>query len=352
MLSSPPQPLRVLVLDGHHRHALAAVRSLGRRHARVVVAAALPHIAAGASRFCAEAVRAPDPRHAPDAFVHWLLERLRRAREEVVVFFDIATAAILSAHQQALDHLTGCALPEPALFLESMRPAALPALAAEVGLGPAPPSAGAAAHHDFALLALLRRGDPVASFVHRLRAEEVEAALPWYERTASESAHQPEVRRLGLDLLARRCWHGVATVGFRHDLETDRLTLLGLHPAWTDGMDLAIACGIDMPWLYGQLAAGRPITGPTSYRVGRKHRRVFSPPRTLHLAAPRPEAWTALRLDSGTDRFFHDPLPHLPTVERAAVWLRRQLGRRRRTTAARPRHLRVVSGRRRPPCDR
>ena len=353
MLDSPPPRLRVLVLDGQHRQALAVVRSLGRRRAEVTVAAPRPHVPAFDSRFCRRRLLAPDPCRDRDAFASWLLQTLRQTPQDALLFFDATTATLLVSQREKLRPLTGCPLPEPRVFEAYAARETLTRLAAALGVETAARAAAASQavtpRRDYALLALLRRGDPVATFVHRLRDESSEQILPWFERPAVESAHHPEVRRLGLELLTRQQWDGLATVGFRHELHADRLVLLGLHPSWNEGIELAIASGIDMPWLYAQLAAGRPITGPTRYRVGRKRRRVFSPPRGHGL--PESERLSTLRPDVGTELFFQDPLPHLPTIGRAAGWLRAHLRVRRRRLrrggSRRPRRLLVVHGGRR-----
>ena len=328
MLAFPPQALRVLVLDGQHPQALAVVRSLGRRKAHVTVATPGQHAIAAASRYCRDHLIAPSP-HAHSDYDRWLHDALHRERYDVLVYFDPCTAEILAAHPAQV-HAASCPLPGREVLREFARRDNLPALADTIGLRAAashPQGSDASSlAREYAILALCRRGDPVATFVHRLRGSAAESALPWFERTAAESAHQPEIRRLGLELLSRRGWNGIATVGFQHDVHANEFRLLGLHPGWNDSIELAIACGIDMPWLYAQLAAGRPITGPTRYRVGRKRRRVFSAPRgELTTPAVPPEALVALRPDIGTQHFFQDPLPHLPTFRRAARWLRARI---------------------------
>ncbi len=334
MLAFPPQALRVLVLDGQHPQALAVVRSLGRRKAHVTVATAAQHAIATASRYCRDRLIAPSP-HAHSDYARWLHDALHREHYDVLAYFDPSTVEILTAHPGKIIAAC-CPLPGREILRELARTENLQALAGVIGLRAAAPHRQGSdvppLAREYAILALCRRGDPVATFVHRLRSSPAESALPWFERTAAESAHQPEVRRLGLELLSRRGWNGIATVGFQHDVHANEFRLLGLHPGWNESIELSIACGIDMPWLYAQLAAGRPITGPTRYRVGRKHRRVFSAPRGEHITpAVPPEALVALRPDVGTQHFFHDPLPHLPTFRRAARWLHAHIVMRHRS---------------------
>lgn len=68
------QPVRILVLDGETRAALACVRSLGRRGHRVEVVAAKPRSLAAASRHCAEEHVLPDPASDADGWAAALEE--------------------------------------------------------------------------------------------------------------------------------------------------------------------------------------------------------------------------------------------------------------------------------------
>ncbi len=336
LLASAPAPLRVLVLDGHHPLALAAVRSLGRRHGLVTLATPGHGVPAALSRYCHDTVTSP--MLSGEAGARWLREHTHRRRFDVLLYFESQTAALVSTQRL----LVGCPLPTRERFLALTQPETAGRLAAAQGIESLT-DAGALQGpcHDYALLALVRRGEPVATFMHRLEQGSRHADIPWFARPALESADRADVRQAGLALLARSEWHGVATLGFRYERRNDRLVWLGFHPGWSDGLDLGIACGIDLPWLYAQLASNRPITGPTRYRVGLRYRRLCAPRGTnplLHglrtLSALHPDVRTDLRLG--------DPLPHLLALEPAAAWLRP------RRATARPPAFSVVTGGRAP----
>ena len=339
MLASPPAPLRVLVLDGHHPLALPAVRSLGRRHGLVTLATPEHAVAAASSRYCHDSVTSPSLNG--EAGGRWLQEITSRRRFDVLLYFESSTAELVSARAGRLP--VGCPLPRRESFITMTQPQEAQRLAQTLGVETAAESEPLQGPcRDYALVALMRRGDPVATFVHRLGGLR-QGSTPWFARPALESVERDDVRQTGLALLAGAAWHGVATLGFRHERRNDRLVWLGLHPGWSDGLDLAIACGIDLPWLYAQLASDRPITGPTRYRVGLKYRRLCTPLGGTNPLRAGLRALAALRPDVRTDLLWRDPLPHLPMLDRATAWRRS----RRPAPRAAP-VLSVVGGRRGP----
>lgn len=340
MLASPPSPLRVLVLDGHHPLALPAVRSLGRRNGLVTLATPGQAVAAASSRYCHDTLTSPPL--SGQTGTHWLREITSRRRFDVLLYFEPSTAELVSAQAERLT--VGCPLPRRQSFLAMTQPQEARRLAQKLGIETADeagPLQGPC--RDYAMVALMRRGEPVATFVHRLGRGPRNADTQWFARPALESVERADVRQSGLVLLAGGEWHGVATLGFRHERRNDRLVWLGLHPGWSDGLDLAIACGIDLPWLYAQFAADRPITGPTRYRVGLRYRRLCPPLGGTNPLRHGLQALSALRPDVRTDFLWRDPLPHLPSLDRATNWLRS-----RRAAATPAPVLSVVAGGRAP----
>jgi predicted ATP-grasp superfamily ATP-dependent carboligase len=65
-------PATAIVLDGNQKSALSAVRSLGRQGVRVCVAEAQLNSLSASSKYCAWALKYPDPTTCPDDFRHWL----------------------------------------------------------------------------------------------------------------------------------------------------------------------------------------------------------------------------------------------------------------------------------------
>lgn len=350
MLGSLHTPLRVLLLDGAHPRALAMVRSLGRRRAQVTVASTHAYAPALFSRYCADFLPCPDPRLQGVDFKRWLFATLRRERFDTLLYCSEPTAEILAAHGNTVRLYCRCALPQPILLHDLGRSRSRNELLARGQLESLIPPAGEAPprhRRDLALLAIARRGDPVATFQHLLHQDECEEAMPWSERRAMESVEDPEVQHSGLDLLRAFAWDGIATLGFRLDVERGSWSLLGVQPVWGDGLELAIASGIDFPWLYAQLAAGNPITGPTRYRVGLRWVRPFTSGSGNGPGLRLRELLLMLRPDVRADLALRDLLPSLPLLGSIVLWVRRQARSRLRSPRRRPR-LAVIPGGNRP----
>ena len=346
MLDTPPPPLRILVLDGQDRQALAAVRSLGRHRNAVAVAAHVRHTPAFASRYCSERHQSPDPRAGRGGYVRWLVDNLQRGRFDALLCFDPATAEIVSEYRSTVRHYTGCALPPHQALLDLASPQRLLRQASSLGLGVTGLTAGSRwpgadqpsrSERFYLLTALMRAGEPVATFVQRELASHRPAhrrgrrqlfTRPWpaIDSWGAVSVEKPDVTRLGTELLRSLRWHGLATIAFRQDRRLGRLDWIGMHPGLVDGIELAIAAGVDLPWLYVQLAAGRPVTGPTRYRLGLKCVRLQPSRAFRDPVAYGMQTLARFGPDTCTDLCFRDPMPHLDALGRV-------VGRMRRTRA-------------------
>ena len=88
--------MRVLVLDGEQRSALAATRSLGRAGHEVTVGSAARRSLAGASRFSRDQLCHPPPETRPAEFLGWLEEGCRhRGWEMLFPMTEVTTDLLL-----------------------------------------------------------------------------------------------------------------------------------------------------------------------------------------------------------------------------------------------------------------
>lgn len=384
--------LCALVLDGQECHALAAVRSLGRHGARVVVASHKPDAMGFRSRFCARRLLAPSPAVEPVAFADWLETTLRRDRYDALLFFGEATANVLVRHRSAIRALTGCLLPPEATFLAADRKDRVTRLASGIGI-PVPRTYeladldaaealartiqppvivkgvyGSGGHQvalvrrrdelvdtvrrvaalrpdpelpfpivqeyiagrGYGLSALLRDGEPIAAFMHRrLEEHDVGRGLGLAHAAAGAvSVVEPELRDAGLRLLGALGWDGVAMVEFRRSERDGRFYLMEVNPRFVGSLDLAVAAGVDLPWLYARLAAGLPVEPPSGYRVGLRYRWLLS--KSVAPAFEDPlgfarAALSTLRPDVRSDVCLSDPGPHWSHLRAAGWWLREHL---------------------------
>lgn len=383
----PAAALRALVLDGQYCHALAAIRSLGRHGAVVTVASHKPRAMGFASRHCAQALSAPSPITEPGRYTGWLLETLQRGRYDAVLCFEEATADLLNRHRDRVQRLTGCPTPSRDIFLAAGRKDRVARLARQLGV-PVPAtheleslaeipalvrrlqfpvivkgvhSSGsqqvelvrdpaalvpvvervAALRQDrslplpivqefidgqgYGLTALVRRGEPVAVFMHRRLAEHdiAHGVRLAHGAPGAQSVDEPEMRQSGLAVLQALCWDGMAMVEFRRRARDGRFYLIEVNPRFVGSLELAVACGIDFPWLYAQMAAGRPVVGPNRYRVGLRYRWLVS--KNVAEAFENPlrylgGALSTLLPNTRSDISWRDPRPHWSQLRNALWW--------------------------------
>ena len=111
-MTSRPDALAALVLDGQECHALAATRSLGRRGVRVTVASHKRDAMSFASRYAADRLIAPSPADAPEAYMTWLLDTLSARRFDATLFFGETSANVILPHRAAVQARTGFPIPD------------------------------------------------------------------------------------------------------------------------------------------------------------------------------------------------------------------------------------------------
>jgi predicted ATP-grasp superfamily ATP-dependent carboligase len=129
----------------------------------------------------------------------------------------------------------------------------------------------------------------VASFVQKeLRHFPVRDGLS----TMQESVFRPDLVERAVGLLQAIGWFGLAEVEFMEDPESGETMLLEVNPRFWASIQLAVACGVDFPYLLYQLATGQQVRQTHTYTVGRRCRWLI-PGDVLHFLV-NPER---LRLD-------------------------------------------------------
>lgn len=404
MLHTPPPTLRTLVLDAQYCHALCAVRSLGRHGLLVDVASHKTHAQSFASRYRSEKHHCPDPNRDRAAYVKWLLDTLRRGHYDATLCFEEATADILSDYRDTVRHYTGCPMPDRDAFLTASRKDRAAKLALELGVAvpktyelesfedlallarslqfpvvvkgvsssgsqqvAVAENAAEMGHHvrriaelrqstdlplpviqeyipgaGYGVTALMRQGSMVASFMHRRLAEhDIAAGVAFaHGATGAESVYEPAMLQAATRMLKSLQWNGIAMVEFKRHSHTGEFYFIEINPRFVGSLELAVACGVDLPWLFAQQAAERPIAGPTRYRIGLKYRWLIS--KNVADAFERPLGYWAGVLastmpGSRTDLSFRDPGPHRSHARNALWWIREHLrGQQRALPQAAP----------------
>jgi predicted ATP-grasp superfamily ATP-dependent carboligase len=131
----------------------------------------------------------------------------------------------------------------------------------------------------YGFFGLFNKGKLRAYFMHkRLR----EYPLSGGPSTLAESIYDPKLKEQGLKILRQLNWHGVAMVEFKKDKNTGEFLLMEINPKFWGSLDLAIASGVDFPYLACKMAVDGDIKPVSSYKVGLKFKWPF-PDDTLHL---------------------------------------------------------------------
>lgn len=362
--------MRVLVTDAEYKLTLGVIRSLGRRGVEVLALAARRRAEGFYSRYTAKRLVGPAPED-EERFADFVLATV--ARDEVDVVLPVGQAAnlALSRYRERIAERVGIAVadweamqiasskrrsvelarrlgvPVPRTYPSASDVPAFPAVAKKVvGSGevvyanrrdelPAGPEWLLQEYvpgEGRGFFALFDRGEAKALFMHRrLREYPVTGGAS----TAAESIDDPVLRELGLRLLNELRWHGVAMVEFKLDRRDGLYKLMEINPKFWGSIDLAIAAGVDFPWLVARLAAGRPLQPVLDYRLGLRFQWLFSD--VVHAAA-RPRSLGRVLLDVvdprvGDDVWWRDPRPNLFEAGMTALALVR---RARRGTLRRP----------------
>jgi predicted ATP-grasp superfamily ATP-dependent carboligase len=133
----------------------------------------------------------------------------------------------------------------------------------------------------FGFFALLNHGKPRAIFSHkRIR----EFPITGGPSTAAESVFDPKLKEHGLELLKKLNWHGSAMVEFKKDIRDGSFKLMELNPKFWGSLELAIASGVDFPYLTCCMAIDGDIKPVFDYKQGVRFRWLL-PGEIFHLLA-------------------------------------------------------------------
>lgn len=322
----------VLVTDGNERAALAIVRSLGRQGYRVIVSSPHRKSLAGASRFAAADIQAPDAIAAPDAFVQAIRDVIDRFHVDVLLpVSEPSLLAILpsqfpgvcvpmpsdesfrriSDKAEVLRAASTLGLPIPMQRIAHSRDEAC-AMADEnleypVVLKPSRSigeSSGqrrkqgvqhVASKTDFlsavsaldeaafplmiqrriigpgvGVFLLVWEGETKAFFCHRrIREKPPSGGVSVYRESIAPNAALVERSRALLDCFD---WRGVAMVEYKLDLETRRPFVMEVNGRFWGSLQLAIDAGVDFPALLVAAARHEPVERAAPYAVGVRSR--------------------------------------------------------------------------------
>jgi predicted ATP-grasp superfamily ATP-dependent carboligase len=107
--------------------------------------------------------------------------------------------------------------------------------------------------------------------------------------TAQESVEAPELIGQAAAIMARLPWRGIVELEFMIHPEEGRPVFMEINPRFWNSLQLAVAAGVDFPWLLYKSASGLNIVDTHTYDIGRRCRSLL-PGDTLHFLSS-PDRW-------------------------------------------------------------
>lgn len=322
---------RVLVLNAHAKHALAAIRCLGE-HGVAVTAGSSKRWSAGAmSKHTDRIIRHPDPVSSPEEFVRALERELQGRTYDMLLPINTSTVRRVVEHKSRLEADTNVPfLPYDRLqvgldkeqTIETARQAGIPRpktrlpdevdfrnviseLGRPVVVKPVFGSSRTGItvcesreelervyretqnrHGRTILQEFIPNGGEVGVYTLYDRASEL-ARVTVQRRirtnppaggasTYRETVANPEVLRIADRLLSALDWQGVAMVEFRIDARDGEPKLMEINPRLWGSLSLSIHAGVDFPYRLYEFATDPPVERDLTYDVGVESRCLFT----------------------------------------------------------------------------
>jgi len=324
---------RVLVTDGDALHSLAIVRSLGQKGMKVTVSSHRGVFSLSFySKYCQKRLTYPNPTDKKE-FINFLIGHIRKNQYDILLPVRSTITPLVSEYQDALRPYIDFVIPS----LESMEianskektfqfaekigipiprtfyPQSVSEVEAVSGKLKFPvviksvfgsgskgityvnsmsrlvelcdksfkkgnSTSGSFILQEFipgegyGFFAIFDRGEPKAIFMHhRLR----EYPITGGPSSLAESIYDERLKELGLKMLGELNWNGVAMVEFKLDNRDNRFKLMEVNPKFWGSLNLAIASGVDFPYLFCLLAKGEKFKSVFKYKQGVKFRWLF-----------------------------------------------------------------------------
>jgi predicted ATP-grasp superfamily ATP-dependent carboligase len=324
---------------------LAAVRSLGSKGIRTVVAEKTRFNPSAFSKYCTKAVISPDPKEEPERYLIWLIKTLSQEQCDAALFMDEATMRIAVNHRHELEKICQVLLPPAESYAATIDKSLTMSIAEKLGV-PVPRTVELPHHaapteqllheltkdlkyplvikprssngsrgirfvddkellveiyasvHNQYPYPLIQERIPKgpkydACFCYdsnqRLVASYIQKQVRNYPldrgpSTVHESVKFPELVEYSKKLLDHLSWNGVADVEFMVDPRDGTPILMEINPRFWSSTHLSVRCGVDFPWLVYQLALGKEVEPVLDYIVGKRGRSTL-PGDILHFVS-------------------------------------------------------------------
>lgn len=314
----------VLLTNGQQRKTLAAARSLGKRGINVIVAEETRFNVSAFSKYCSKSLVYPSPKKAPEEFYKWLTASIKKYDCDVVFPMDDDVLEVVMNHSHELSKICTIALPSKesyetacdkgnaiklvqgsgapcpkTIFPDSL--SSLKALAATMNyplvIKPRKSSGSRGiriAHDEEELLGLYEEAHSAQPFPvvqeyiglgerydvcllydknHKLIAHFIQKEIRHFPvdigpSTVQMSVEMPELLETALGIMKQLPWYGVVELEFMVDQRDNKLKFMEINPRFWGSLQMAIAAGVDFPWLLYRLAAGEFVEKVFKYETG------------------------------------------------------------------------------------
>lgn len=328
--------MRVLVLEGAKSAALAIVRSLGKKGIDVTVGERIKFCTAGISKYCKSRIKYPAPEVDRDFFLKSILKEVKKGKYDVVYPVAGESTLPISEHKNEFLPYTKIPIPDYETVEKADDKARTLQIARQVGIpcpktyfpkdreevdrigketefpvvikprqkikwingrlvrtkvtrenyafspfelkikyekisekSSLPFIQEYIPGDSYGFFALLNHSEPRAVFAHRRIRE---YPITGGASTLRESVYNKEIKELGLKLLKAMNWHGVAMVEFKLDKRDNKFKLIEVNGRWWGSLPLAIASGVDFPYLLHKMVTEGDVEPVSEYRIGVKCR--------------------------------------------------------------------------------
>lgn len=328
--------MRVLILEGAKSAALAIVRSLGKKGIDVTVGERIKFCTAGISRYCKSRISYPAPEVDRDSFLKNILKELKKRKYDAVYPVAGETTLPISEHKSEFLPYTKIPIPDYRIIEKADDKSQTLQIATQSGIpcpktyfpqdleeidriakeaefpvvikprrklrwiegrlirtkvtrenyvfspvelkikykktsekSKLPFIQEYIPGDSYGFFALLNHSEPRAIFAHRRLRE---YPITGGASTLRESIYNEEIKELGLRLLKAMNWHGVAMVEFKLDKRDNKFKLIEVNGRWWGSLPLAIASGVDFPYLLHKMVTEGDVEPVTEYRIGVKCR--------------------------------------------------------------------------------
>jgi predicted ATP-grasp superfamily ATP-dependent carboligase len=312
---------KVFVTDARYKHTLGAIRSLGKEKFYIIAGSSHRKSQCFYSKFCRERVLYPDPSN-ENKFVQFMLDYVQKHHMDSLLPIGYTTTDIISKYKKEFSAFIkvpvadykkmkiagnkdqtmsfaeqiGISIPKTyktpdeidtfpvvvkgiresghVLYVNSLEELTRVDLSGTIVQEYIPGD-------GYGFYSLFNRGTCRAFFMHRRLKEYPITGGP---SVVAESVYDETLKELGLRLLNKLKWHGVAMVEFKKDRRDGTFKLMEVNPKFWGSLGLSIASGVNFPYLTIKMALDGDIEPVTRYTLGVRYRWIF-PYGILHLMA-------------------------------------------------------------------